>query len=223
MDEEQPIFDPEPSTTQQYFFLTYQIIQGQTHASTVTGLDGHTPLPSDTANTMILADFVQDNVGQTGFTYAITAQKAGCTGTLTSVDPGPSWYRQEPEVPAHTVTITLLCDLPPAVMSYSPSGTGVAIVPSPAITFTEPVSRTTAEGAITISGGVSPTGFAWSNGDRTVTFALTPTLAYLTTYTVTVGPGVADLTGHLSTEPFSWQFTTQGKYDLYLPLVLRNF
>ena len=167
---------------------------------------------------------IQDTQAKTiTYTYAISATKEGCTGVVTGVDPGPSWYREDPQVPAHTVTVTIPCDLPPAVMGYAPSGSGVSITPTVAITFTEPVSRTTVQEAIAVSGGVSPTGFAWSNGDRTVSFTLTPTLAYLTTYTVTVGPGVADLAGHLSTGAFNWQFTTRGRHDLYLPVVMKDW
>jgi hypothetical protein len=109
MKESQPMFYPGIAweDRNQYSYLSYQLIQGLTHASTVTGLDGHTSLPSDTDNTMILADFVQDNEDQTGFTYEITAQKGGDAKTITGINPGTTWYRPDAETPTYTVVIVL--------------------------------------------------------------------------------------------------------------------
>ena len=85
------------------------------------------------------------------------------------------------------------------------------------------MSRTTTERAISISGGITPTDFVWSNGDATVNFVPSTPLTYATTYTVTVSTAAADQEGEHLLAPYSWQFTTRGKHDLYLPVVMKAF
>jgi hypothetical protein len=75
--------------------------------STITGSDGHTPLPSNKTHTLIIADYAKNYTGQTNFTYTITVSKDGYTASITGVDPDETWYREDPNVP----TITVECDL----------------------------------------------------------------------------------------------------------------
>ncbi len=109
MDEKQPIFDPKPSTRNQYFFLTYRIIQGFANPSTVTGADGHIPLPTEKnrKSTVVLADYVQDKDGKKDFTYTITVEADGKKKVITGVDPGPQWYRPDAGKPTYTITAVL--------------------------------------------------------------------------------------------------------------------
>ena len=75
--------------------------------STLTGADGHTPLPADAKNTLIAADFVQDKDSKKEFTYEITVEKDGVKKVITGVNPGPQWYRPDPNKPVFTVTAVL--------------------------------------------------------------------------------------------------------------------
>ena len=89
------------------FYHHYRFIAGQKIDSTTTGKDGHTPLPNDARNTMILTDFVQDKSGRKEFKYTITVEKAGKKKLITSVNPGPHWYRPDPSKPTYTITAVL--------------------------------------------------------------------------------------------------------------------
>ena len=75
--------------------------------STLTGPDGHTPLPKDKKNTIILTDFVQDKNGKKEFTYTITVEKDGKRKVIKGVNPGPEWYRPDPNKPTYTVVVVL--------------------------------------------------------------------------------------------------------------------
>ena len=123
----------------------------------------------------------------------------------------------------HTFTITR-ATTKPAVTSHSPSGALVPLTPTLSIGFSKPMSHTTTEGAISISSGLSPTGFVWSDSDRSVDFAPSASLLYATTYTVTVSTDATGQEGEHLPVPYSWQFTTQPEvlWQVYLPLVLRN-
>ena len=76
------------------------------HATT-TGEDGHTPLPEDANGTMIVNAFVQDKSGKKEFTYTVSVEKDGRKKTITGVDPGPDWYRSDPNKPTYTITAVL--------------------------------------------------------------------------------------------------------------------
>jgi len=91
----------------EFFYLSNQLIQGKPYSATVTGADGHTPLPADATNTLILADYVQDQDSITPFTYAVTAEKNGIKGSIRGVDPDSGWYREAEDVPVKTVVVTL--------------------------------------------------------------------------------------------------------------------
>jgi len=74
---------------------------------TFTGADGHTPLPEDRENTLIIADFVQDKDGRKGFTYTIEVEAGGVKKKLTGLNPDATWYRPDPMKPTKTVVVVL--------------------------------------------------------------------------------------------------------------------
>ncbi|NQU20871.1 MAG: hypothetical protein HQ567_06275 [Candidatus Nealsonbacteria bacterium] len=82
-------------------------VYGRSIHATTTGEDGHTPLPTDANNIMIVTDFVQDKSGKRQFTYAISVEKDGRKKTITGVDPGPDWFRPDPNKPTYTITAVL--------------------------------------------------------------------------------------------------------------------
>ena len=82
-------------------------IYGRPIHTTTTGADGHMPLLEDANGTMILSDFVQDKSGKKEFTYTISVEKDGRKKTITGVDPGPDWYRSDPNKPTYTITAVL--------------------------------------------------------------------------------------------------------------------
>ena len=109
MAEKLQVFDPKlpKDKLNTYFYLSHQIIHGFADSSTVTGADGHTPLPKDVKNTIILTDFVQDKDGRKEFTYTITIEKDGQKKVITGVNPGPGWYRPKANKSAYTITAVL--------------------------------------------------------------------------------------------------------------------
>ena len=71
-----------------------------------TGPDGHTPRPDDRRHTLIVTDLVTDRGSKRQFTYTITAVAPGARrGQVTGVDPNPTWFRTDPNVPKVTVTV----------------------------------------------------------------------------------------------------------------------
>ena len=80
---------------------------GEPISATTTGKDGHTPLPEDVTNTMVLTDFVQNEDGKKEFTYCITVQASDVKKAITGVDPGPGWYRPAPNKSTYTLTAVL--------------------------------------------------------------------------------------------------------------------
>jgi len=68
---------------------------------------GHTPGPSDIVHALVLTDFVQDSSKKQKFTYKITIEAGDQKKVITSVDPGPHWYRPDPNVPTYTITAVL--------------------------------------------------------------------------------------------------------------------
>jgi hypothetical protein len=45
--------------------------------------------------------------GKKEFTYRITVQAGGLEKTITGVNPGPHWYRPDPNRPTYTITAVL--------------------------------------------------------------------------------------------------------------------
>ncbi|RJS75398.1 PEGA domain-containing protein, partial [Methanophagales archaeon] len=91
----------------------YRVVEGLPLSSTLTGTDGHTPLPSDKANTLVITDYKKylntgtGEVKQENFTYSITASKDGKTASMNGLDIDESWYRENPDVPTKTVVCNI--------------------------------------------------------------------------------------------------------------------
>ncbi len=105
---------------------TKGLLAPQVMSSTLTGVDGHTPLPSDADNTLMIAS----NRNSTTFKYSITASKNGCTTTtVTNIQPGSTWLRTNPNAYQNTITIVLPC-APTGVNEKEPKN-NIAIYPNP--------------------------------------------------------------------------------------------
>lgn len=77
------------------------------HRSTLTGADGHTPPPSNGAETFILPDYVQDKDKRIEFTYTIEAETLDGRkiAKITGVKPNESWYRPDLGKPTYTIIL----------------------------------------------------------------------------------------------------------------------
>ena len=121
---------------------TEGLLDAQPITETYTGTDGHTPLPSDNGNTLVIAAYRKDEYNYpTGPTiktdfdkYTITAEKDEATVTVTGIVPDKSWYREDPntnpEVGKGTIIITLptLQDtVPPYTSAHNPAKDVVGI------------------------------------------------------------------------------------------------
>jgi PKD repeat protein len=102
----------------------------------------------------------------------------------------------------------------PTVVSHSPTGTGVGTTIT--ITFSEPMNKSSAEEAFSVSPSVAGT-FSWT--DNTMTFTSGMDLSYETTYTVTIDTAAADLAGNHIESAYSWQFTTETAPDTTPPVI----
>ncbi len=70
--------------------------------------NGHSALPDDKANTLVLTDFVQDENGRQDFTYKVqVAVPDGRYGEVKGINPGPDWYRKDPDKPTRTIKVTV--------------------------------------------------------------------------------------------------------------------
>ncbi len=76
-----------------------------------TGKEGHTPGPADAKKTIVLTDFVRNGGKNKEFTYTITVEigsgRRAIRQVITGVNPGPEWYRADPDKPAYTITAKL--------------------------------------------------------------------------------------------------------------------
>ncbi len=79
----------------------------------VTGKDGHTPLPSDGKHTLVIADYKLDrnnaakSLTKTDFTHTIEVYADGLKKKITGVNPGPQWYRPDPNKANYTITVVM--------------------------------------------------------------------------------------------------------------------
>jgi len=105
---------------------------------------------------------------------------------------------------------TIILDTtPPTITSRTPpSGGGWSIYKAITVTFNKVMNQASAERAFSTS-PVTRGSFSWSG--NTMIYTPNPSLAYSTTYTVTVGTGAKDLAGNSLQLPYSWQFTTEPK------------
>ncbi|MEW5936546.1 MAG: PKD domain-containing protein [Candidatus Thermoplasmatota archaeon] len=97
----------------------------------------------------------------------------------------------------------------PVVVSVFPFGDNVPADTEIRITFSEQMSPSPVEEAITISPGVEISSFVWTDNNRTLRIIMSAKMSYHTTYTVTIGEGAKDVSGKGFTEPYLWNFTTE--------------
>jgi len=76
--------------------------------STVTGEDGHTPLPHHREDTLIVADHVLDQNGEKSFTYTLkVATPDGGEKVLTGISLDETWYRADHKKPTRTIKVVV--------------------------------------------------------------------------------------------------------------------
>jgi hypothetical protein len=97
--------------------------------------------------------------------------------------------------------------VPPTVLSASiaDGDRTVQVNQSIIIEFSEPMDRSAAEAAFSISGNVTGT-FSWSGNN--MTFTPSQSLGYVAYYTVSVNTAASDLNGNTLPNVFSFSFTT---------------
>ncbi len=85
-------------------------ISAQTKTSFTTGSNGHTPLPSDPANSAAILDFYKTSSTQQEMNYTITATYNNISNS-TTITPDTTWYRVIPDTYQNTVNIQLPIDI----------------------------------------------------------------------------------------------------------------
>ena len=97
-------------------------------STTYTGVNGHTPLPSNASWTVAIMDNYETSASTTYYTHNITASKTGYSSNTTTVNPDSSWYRSDPNTYQNTTTIILsskglyIADYYPASVSGKNAG-----------------------------------------------------------------------------------------------------
>jgi uncharacterized membrane protein/bacillopeptidase F (M6 metalloprotease family) len=139
-----------------------------------------------------------------------------------------------PFVGVSSTELTILPDttIPPRVQSTNPTNgaTNVPRTSAVTVTFSEDMNATTINALnISVSGGLTPTNFVFSAGNRSVTFNVP--FAYATTYTITLnGSAIKDLAGNTldgngngtaegaPKDNYTWSFTTELAPDATPPV-----
>lgn len=105
----------------------------------------------------------------------------------------------------------------PTIASTTPAdgATRIAIGTDITVTFSEEMEKSSAEGAFTISGGITGS-FSWSG---TKMIFSPQVLGYNTTFTCTVGTGAKDATGNSLAAAKTWSFTTIYSDDETAPTI----
>jgi hypothetical protein len=105
------------------------LLAPQPITATFTGTEGHTPLPSDNENTLVVADFRKDQYNYptgpritTTFDYTITAERDGVSATVTGINPDASWYREDPNTYPGEGKGTIIITLPTTLETGTISG-----------------------------------------------------------------------------------------------------
>ncbi len=93
----------------------------------------------------------------------------------------------------------------------------VSVTPFISITFSNKMNRTAAENSITMSGGLIPINFTWSNGDLTVTFEPSSELGSSTIYTITISIAAKDVLENHLEETYQFSFETK---DVVPPTII---
>ncbi len=121
--------------------------------------------------------------------------------------------RKGPDAPPDTT--------PPAIMGMNPGPVNSRAVPpnsAISITFSEPVDENTI--TFTLGDGTSTIQYTMNYAGTTVIFTPNNALAYGTSYTALLSPGVRDLSGNAMPTGLIWQFTTATAPDTTPPSVL---
>ncbi|UCE38945.1 MAG: Ig-like domain-containing protein, partial [Thermoplasmata archaeon] len=85
----------------------------------------------------------------------------------------------------------------------------VSVTPQISITFSSEMNRSAAENATSMSGGLTPTNFSWSNDNKTMTFEPSVTLDSETTYEVNVSTDAKDLLENKLHIDYQFLFSTE--------------
>jgi parallel beta-helix repeat protein len=108
----------------------------------------------------------------------------------------------------------------PPYIIYTIPGDGDVNVPlgtTISIFFSKEMNTTAVEGAISISGGLSPTAFVWDVGNKNVTFTPSSILEKATKYTVIINTNAKDTEGNRIRITYVFSFTT---FDNDPPVIL---
>ena len=102
--------------------FTEGLLAPQYIAKTITGVNGHTPLPLDFDNTLVIADYRLDRHGSPWYQHAlqttefnnwsITAEKNGVSVTVNEINPDENWYRSNPNLYPGDGKGTIIITLP---------------------------------------------------------------------------------------------------------------
>ncbi|UCE38551.1 MAG: Ig-like domain-containing protein [Thermoplasmata archaeon] len=108
---------------------------------------------------------------------------------------------------------------PPYIIFTTPADDeiNVPVDTNISIFFSKEMDTASVEGAISISGGLTPTGFVWEPGNRNVTFTPSSILEMATKYTVTITTDAMDSEGFRIRIAYIFTFTT---LDVDPPVIL---
>ncbi len=108
---------------------------------------------------------------------------------------------------------------PPYIIFTSPADgeINVPVDTTVSIFFSKEMNTTAVESAISISGGLTPTGFVWDTGNKNVTFTPSSILDMATKYTVTITTDAKDTQGNRIKISYIFTFTT---VDIDPPVIL---
>jgi hypothetical protein len=94
----------------------------------------------------------------------------------------------------------------PDIISYSPTGDGVAVDTQISIVFSEPMNKSIVETSFTISSNIDGE-IQWRG--NTLVFLPNNNLKYDTKYTITLSSDACDKWGNNLVDDISWEFTTE--------------
>lgn len=108
--------------------------------------------------------------------------------------------------PSGNDTWTIIDTARPYVSRSSPLGANTSRTPVIQITFSEPMNRTSVEGAFSIAGVTG--NFTWNANSTVLTFLPSAPLAGSTSFTVVLTTEARDVAGNRMQDPLTFQFTT---------------
>ncbi len=109
---------------------------------------------------------------------------------------------------------------PPSVLSTAPANgdTNIPINTDISFSFSEPMDRTSVEGAFSSSPSIT-CAWSWTPDSRLATCNPPTDLSFNTNYSVTLGTGAKDLAGNAMTAPYTFSFRTASAPDTTKPTV----